>query len=74
MLNCKLVKFAIKYLGLLLNEKLLRVRDWDFLLEKVGHWIDPWHILFFVAARRLELTNSYFYSLLMFAMGSWIHG
>jgi hypothetical protein len=31
MLNCKLGRFPMKYLGLLVSDKFLRVSDWDFL-------------------------------------------
>jgi hypothetical protein len=41
-LNCKLWKFPITYLGLLVSEKSLRASDWDFLTGKVGHMVDPW--------------------------------
>jgi hypothetical protein len=33
MLNCKLVKFPIKHLGLPVNDRCLRVVDWNFLYQ-----------------------------------------
>jgi hypothetical protein len=69
MLNCKLGAFPMKYLGLLVSGRPLRVADWAFLPEKVGHRVDPWQGLFLASAGRLELTNSCLSSLPMFAMG-----
>jgi hypothetical protein len=43
LLNCKVGKFPISYLGLLVSDKTLRVLEWDFLTGKVGHRVDPWH-------------------------------
>jgi hypothetical protein len=37
MLNCRLGKFPISYLGMPVSDKKLLVADWDFLTEKVGH-------------------------------------
>jgi hypothetical protein len=37
MLNCKMGKFSIKYLGLPISDIPLKVSDRDFLPEKVGH-------------------------------------
>jgi hypothetical protein len=72
MLNYKLGQFPIKYLGLPVSDKALRVSDWDFLPQKVGHRVDPWQGLLLASAGRLELTNSYLSSLPMFAMGIYL--
>jgi hypothetical protein len=72
MLNCKLGKLPMKYLGLPVSSKLLRVADWEFLPEKVGHRVDRWQGLFLASASRLELTNSCLSSLPMFAMGIYL--
>jgi hypothetical protein len=40
-LNYKLVKLPMKYLGLHVSDRPLRVLDLDFLSEKVGHRVDP---------------------------------
>jgi hypothetical protein len=69
MLNCRLGKFPISYLGMPVSDRKLLVADWDFLTEKVGHRVDPWKGLFLASAGRLELTNSCLSSLPMFAMG-----
>jgi hypothetical protein len=69
MLNCRLGKFPISYLGMPVSDKKLLVADWDFLTEKVGPRVDPWQGLFLASARRLELTNSCLSNLPMFAMG-----
>jgi hypothetical protein len=69
MLNCKLGAFPMKYLGLPVSDRPLRVADWSFLPEKVGHRVDPWQGLSLASAGRLELTNSCLSSLPMFAMG-----
>jgi hypothetical protein len=42
MLTCKLGRFPMKYPGLPVSDKELRVPDWDFLPQKVGHRVDPW--------------------------------
>ncbi|XP_071680508.1 uncharacterized protein [Lolium perenne] len=68
MLNCKRGEFPIKYLGLPISDKALRVADWNFLPEKIGHRVDPWQGLFLASAGRLELTNSCLSSLPQFAM------
>jgi hypothetical protein len=60
--------FPIKYLGLLVSDKPLRVADWSFRPEKVGYRVDPWHGMFLASAGRLELTNSCLSSLPLFAM------
>jgi hypothetical protein len=72
MLNCKLGQFPMKYLGLPVSNKELRVLDWDFLPQKVGHRVDPWQGLLLASAGRLELTNSCLSSLPMFAMGIYL--
>jgi hypothetical protein len=72
MLNCKLGAFPMKYLGLPVSDRPLRVADWSFFPEKVGHRVDPWQGLFLALAGRLELTNSCLSSLPMFAMGIYI--
>jgi hypothetical protein len=71
-LNCKLGTFPIKYLGLPIGDKPLRVRDWGFLPEKVGHRVDPRQGLFLASGGRLELTNSWLSSLPMFAMSLYL--
>jgi hypothetical protein len=72
MLNCKLGTFPMKYLGLPVSDRDLRVADWDFLPQKVGHRVDPWQGLLLASAGRLELTNSCLSSLPMFAMGIYL--
>ncbi|KAK1607661.1 hypothetical protein QYE76_031334 [Lolium multiflorum] len=42
LLNFRLGKFPIKYLGLPLSNKTLRASDWDFLTSKVAKRVDPW--------------------------------
>jgi hypothetical protein len=44
-LNCKLDKYPISYI-VPVRGKQLRVLDWGFLKEKVGHMVDPWQCLF----------------------------
>jgi hypothetical protein len=72
MLNCRLGKLPMKYLGLPVSSLALRVADWEFLPEKVGHRVEPWQGLFLASAGRLELTNSCLSSLPMFAMGLYL--
>nr|XP_051229140.1 uncharacterized protein LOC127346942 [Lolium perenne] len=68
LLNCRLGKFPIRYLGLPISDKTLRASDWDFLTTKVAKRVDPWQGAFLASAGRLELTNSCLSSLPMFAM------
>nr|XP_051197209.1 uncharacterized protein LOC127310588 [Lolium perenne] len=63
---------AINVNGLPVSDRPLRVADWCFLPEKVGHRVDPWQGLFLASAGRLELTNSCLSSLPMFAMGIYL--
>jgi hypothetical protein len=72
LLNCKMGSYPLRYLGLPVNGGPLRVADWEFLPEKVGHRVDPWQGLFLASAGRLELTNSFLSSLPMFAMGVYL--
>jgi hypothetical protein len=72
MLNCKLGKFPITYLDLPISDKPLRVADWGFLPELVGHRVDPWQGLLLGAAGRLELTNSCLSSLPLFSMSLYL--
>jgi hypothetical protein len=71
-LKYKLGSLPMKYLGLPLSDRLLRVAEWGFLPDKVGHRVDPWKGLFLALAGRLELTNSCLSSLPMFAMGIYL--
>jgi hypothetical protein len=41
LLNYRLGKFFIKYLGLPLSSKTLRASDWEFLMVKVGKRVEP---------------------------------
>jgi hypothetical protein len=71
-LNCKLGNFPMSYLGLPVSDKALRVADWHFLTEKVGHKVDPWQWIFLASGGKLELTNSCLSSLPMFVMGIYL--
>jgi hypothetical protein len=62
----------MRYLGLPVSDRPLRVVDWDFLPENVGHRVDPWQDLFLASAGRLELTNSCLSSLPLFDMGIYL--
>jgi hypothetical protein len=62
----------MKYLGLPVSCSPLRVSDWEFLPQKVGHRVDPWQGLLLASAGRLELTNSCLSSLPLFAMGIYL--
>jgi hypothetical protein len=72
LLNCKLGSFPIRYLGLPISDRPLRVADWGFLPDKVGHRVDPWQGLYLASAGRLELTNSCLTSLPLFAMSMYL--
>jgi hypothetical protein len=62
----------IKYLGLPISDKSLRVADWNFLPDKIWRRVDLWPRLFLASAGRLELTNSFLSSLPQFAMGLYL--
>ncbi|KAK1607583.1 hypothetical protein QYE76_031256 [Lolium multiflorum] len=62
----------MRYLGLPVSDAPLRVADWGFLPDKVGHRVDPWQGLFMSSAGRLELTNSCLSSLPLFKMGIYL--
>jgi hypothetical protein len=62
----------MQYLGLPVSDRSLSAADWSFLIEKVGHRVDPWQGLFLGPAGRLELTNSCLSSLPMFAMSMYL--
>jgi hypothetical protein len=72
MLNYRLGKFPITYLGQPISDKPLRIADWEFLLELVGHRVDPWQGLFLGEAGCLELTNSCLSSLPLFVMSLYL--
>jgi hypothetical protein len=72
LLNYKLGTCPMRYLGLPVSSGPLRAADWEFLLEKVGHRVDPWQGLFLASAGRLDLTNSCLSSLPMFAVGIYL--
>jgi hypothetical protein len=41
LLNCRLGKLPIKYLGLPMSIKTLCASDWEFLMVKVGKRVEP---------------------------------
>jgi hypothetical protein len=52
MLNCKPGSLPMKYLGLPVRDRPLRVADWEFLPGKVEHRVDPGHFLGLVMPSR----------------------
>jgi hypothetical protein len=46
LLNCRLGKFPITYLGLPISDKPLRVADWGYLPEVVARRVEPWQGLY----------------------------
>ena len=72
LLNCKIGKFPIKYLGLPINHKNLTIADWAPLYGKVVNRVSPWRGRFMSSAARLILTNSSLSSLPIFTMGMFL--
>jgi hypothetical protein len=72
LLNYRLGKFPITYLGIPISGNPLRVEDWGFILKLVGHRVEPWQGLFLGAAGCLELTNLCLSSLPLFAMSLYL--
>lgn len=69
MLNCKVGKFPLTYLGLPVDTKRPTIEDWEPLCAKVRGRVCPWRGKFLSKAARLVLTNSSLSSFPMFAMG-----
>ena len=69
LLNCKVGKFPMTYLGLPVDTKRPTIEDWEPLCAKVRGRVCPWRGKFLSKAARLVLTNSSLSSLPMLAMG-----
>jgi hypothetical protein len=68
-LNCKQGSFPFTYLGFPMADRPLSMIEWEGLVGKVGHRVDPWQGRFMSSAARLTLINSSLSSLTMYAMG-----
>jgi mannosylglycoprotein endo-beta-mannosidase len=68
-LNCKQGSFPFTYLGFPIADRQLSISDWEGLVGKVGHRVDPWQGRFMSSAARLTLINSSLSSLTLYAMG-----
>jgi hypothetical protein len=68
-LNCKQGSFPFTYLGFPIADRQLSISDWEGLVGKVGHRVDPWQGRFMSLAARLTLINSSLSSLTLYAMG-----
>jgi hypothetical protein len=68
-LNCKQGAFPFTYLGFPMADRPLTMAEWEGLVGKVGHRVDPWQGRFMSSAARLTLINSSLSSLTMYAMG-----
>jgi hypothetical protein len=61
--------FPFTYLGFPMADRPLTMVEWEGLVGKVGHQVDPWQGRFMSSAARLTLINSSQSSLTMYAMG-----
>lgn len=43
MMNCKLEDLLIKYLGMIISNKALRIQDFESVVKKVADGVEPWH-------------------------------
>jgi hypothetical protein len=68
-LNCKQGSFLFTYLGFPMADRPLSMVEWEGLVGKVGHRVDPWQGRFMLSAARLTLINSSLSSLTMYALG-----
>lgn len=56
--QCKAAQFPIKYSGLLLHDRKLRVADWQFLIDKVESKLQHWKGQLLSIGGRITLINS----------------
>lgn len=57
LLKCKLTRFPICYLDLLISNKILFSSDWDPITRKVEKRVDLWQVKIMSSRARLTLTN-----------------
>jgi hypothetical protein len=69
MFNCKEGKFPMSYLGFPIADRKLTIADMNYLVETVGHGVDPWQGHFSSVAARHILTNASLASLPSQCMG-----
>jgi hypothetical protein len=69
MINCKEGKFPMSYLGFPIADRKLTIADMNYLVETVGHRVDPWQGRFSSVAARHILTNASLASLPSHCMG-----
>jgi hypothetical protein len=69
MFNCKEGGFLITYLGFPIADMKLSIADINYLVETVGHRVDPWQGRYSSTAARIILTNSSLASLPSHCMG-----
>lgn len=58
-LGCKKSSFPIKYLGLPLHDRKLRIKDWDFVTDKIVKKLPNWSGLMLSSGGRLTMVNSF---------------
>jgi hypothetical protein len=68
-LNCQEGTFPFTYLGFPLADRPLTMADWEGLVGRVGHQVDPCQGRFMSSAARLTLINSSLSILAIYAMG-----
>jgi hypothetical protein len=69
MFNCKEGKFPMSYLGFPIADRKLTIADMNYLVETVGHIVDPWQGRFSSVVARHILTNASLASLPSHCMG-----
>lgn len=71
-LNCKLFEFPITYLGFLLGQSRILVKDLDPLVERVQAKAEPWRARFLSKPSRTLFINVCLSSMPMFTMGLYL--
>jgi hypothetical protein len=69
MLNCKEGRFPMTYLGFPIADRKLTIADMNYLVEIVGHRVDPWQGRYSSIAARHILSNASLASLPSHCMG-----
>jgi len=72
MLNCKLGKFPMKYLGFPISDKNLGVTCFGELAEKMGKKLQPWKGKHLSSGGRLILTNASLSNMPTYVMGMFL--
>lgn len=72
MMNIKLGDLPIKYLGMTISNKAMRIEDFEPVIEKVAGRVEPWQGWLMASAGRLFLVNDCLTNIPMFTMGYYV--